>query len=58
MTVNAREDAMLSSTFQGITFEDINTALLVADNRHEAGIDEKETVMEQIIKGEKITAAQ
>lgn len=58
MTVNAREDAMLSSTFQGITFEDINTALLVADNRHEAGINEKETVMEQIIKGEKITAAQ
>ena len=58
MTVNAREDAMLSSTFQGVTFEDINTALLVADNRHEAGIDEKETVMEQIIKGEKITAAQ
>lgn len=58
VTVNAREDAMLSSTFQGVTFEDINTALLVADNRHNAGIQEKESIMEQIIKGEKITAAQ
>lgn len=55
LSVNSREETMLSSTFQGITFEDINTSILVACNRKEAGIEEKESVMEQIIKGEKVT---
>lgn len=56
LSVTSREDAMLSSTFQGITFEDISTSILVACNRKAAGIEEEETIMEKIIKGEKVAS--
>ena len=55
LSVNSREETYLSSTFQGITFEDIGTAVIVANNRKNAGVKEPETIMEKIVKGEKIT---
>lgn len=54
VSVNPREDAMMSTTFQGITFENINSAIIVACNRKNAGIKDEETIMEKIIRGEKV----
>lgn len=55
VSYNMREEAMQSTTYQGISFEDINSALITATNRKNKGIKDEATVMEKIIRGEKIT---
>lgn len=54
VSVNPREDAMTSTTYQGITFEDINNSIVAACNRKKAGITDEATIMEKIIRGEKV----
>lgn len=54
LSVNPREEINMTSTFNAFGFEDPNNALLVAHNRAKKGIKEPESVMEKIIKGEKI----
>lgn len=51
LSVTAREDAILSSTYQAFTFEDVNSSLIASVNRAKAGVKEEPTVMEQIIRG-------
>lgn len=48
---NMRTDAMQSTTYQGITHEDISTALIAAVNRKEAGIVDEPTLMERVTRG-------
>lgn len=51
VAVNSREEAMLGSTYQAFTFEDINSSLIASVNRARAGVEEEPTVMEQIVRG-------
>ena len=53
-SVNPREDLNMSTTFSTFAFEDINTSIIVADNRKAAGVVEHEVYIEKLIKGEKI----
>lgn len=48
---NMRTDAMQSTTYQGITHEDINSALVAAVNRKAAGIIDEPTLMERVTRG-------
>lgn len=54
ISVTPREGAATTSTFSGITFEDINSSLIAAHNRKISGVQEDETIIEKIIKGEKM----
>lgn len=54
VSVTPREDTMTSTTFQGIAFEDINSSLIAACNRKHDGIKDEATIMEKIVRGEKI----
>lgn len=54
VSYNMREEAMQSTTYQGISFEDINSSIITATNRKNAGIVDDATIMEKIIRGEKI----
>lgn len=51
VTYNMRVDAMQSTTFQGVTHEDINNALISAVNRKADGIIDEPTPYECIIRG-------
>ena len=48
---NMRTDAIQSTTFQGLTHEDVNSALLAAINRKDAGIVDEPTMMERLMRG-------
>lgn len=54
VSVNPREEINMTSTFNAFGFEDPNSALVVAHNRHRKGVKEPENIIEKIIKGEKI----
>lgn len=54
VSYNMREEAMQSTTYQAVTFEDINSAVITSINRKNAGIKDEPTYMEKIIRGEKI----
>lgn len=56
VSVTPREDAVTSTTFQAFTFEDVNNSIIAACNRKDAGIQDEATIMEKIIRGEKIEA--
>lgn len=49
--INAREESMSASTFQMVSFEDINTSMLASCNRDDKGIRDEATAIEKIIKG-------
>ena len=50
-SVTPREDTMTSTTYQAVTFEDINTSLISSVNRARAGIVDEPTTMETLIRG-------
>lgn len=54
LSVNPREEINMTSTFNAFSFEDPNNALVAAHNRAKKGVKEPESIMEKIIKGEKI----
>lgn len=49
--VNAREGAANSTSYAIISFEDINTGLLIASNRYNAGIIDKMSPIERALRG-------
>lgn len=51
VTVNAREDASMKNSMVIIGFEDINTGLLVANNRYRSGKIDEITQSEKIMRG-------
>jgi len=48
---NMRTDAMQSTSFQGLTHEDVNNAVIAAVNRKDAGIIDEPTTMERLERG-------
>lgn len=55
LSLNMRADAMKTTTYQALTHEDINTALISSINRGNAGIVDKPTIMERIVRGMDLT---
>ncbi len=51
VSLNMRQEAMKSTTYQAITHEDINTSLIVSANRDDDGIRDEPTVVERIVRG-------
>ena len=51
VSLNMRQEAMKTNTYQAITHEDINTALISSVNRNNAGIVDEPTIMERIVRG-------
>lgn len=51
VSYNMRQEAMHTTTYQAMTHEDINTALITSINRKEAGIQDDPTIMERIVRG-------
>lgn len=49
--VNAREESITATTFQMVTFEDINTSLVASCNKDDRGIRDEATDIERIITG-------
>lgn len=51
VSYNMRQDAMKTTTYQALTHEDINTALIVSANRYNDGTINDPTIMERIVRG-------
>ena len=51
LSYRMREDAMQTTTFQAITYEDINNSLITSVNRKHAGIINEPTAVERIVRG-------
>lgn len=51
VSYNMREEAMQTTTYQSITHEDINNALITSINRKNKGIVDEPTIMERIVRG-------
>lgn len=51
VSYNMREDVMQSTTYQGFTNEDVNSAIITGINRYNRGQIDKPTIMEQIVRG-------
>lgn len=51
VSLNMRQEAMKSTTYQALTHEDINTSLVASVNRKRAGIVDEPTPMEVITRG-------
>lgn len=54
VSITPREDAMTATTFQGFTFEDVNSSLIAGCNQSRKGEKSEPTIMEQLIRGEEI----
>jgi hypothetical protein len=50
--LNIRNKTGQTSTFSGLTFEDINSMMVIADNRSSKGVKDAPSVIENIIKGD------
>lgn len=51
ISLNMRQEAMKTTTYQALTHEDINTSLIASVNRRKAGIVDEPTPMEIITRG-------
>lgn len=50
-SLNMRQEAMRTTTYQAITHEDISTSLITSVNRANAGIVDEPTIMERVTRG-------
>ena len=51
VSLNYREEAMKTSTYQATMYEDFNTALISSINRKNHGITDDPTIMERVVRG-------